>query len=159
MQSMINLAYSTESTELRNGLNLPCDIADFERLELEEHLDRVSNRAYLRELRSGMRLTERFIQFAKLNLSRDVFDTEKKFHRSLASSEEDDLAHFGHSVNYATFFAHDEHDGETVLSIGSKMTMGHNEGRTEFGKGSVVITEATRRGKCVCIFCLNCISG
>ena len=59
---MINLAYSTESTELRKGLNLPCDIADFERLELEEHLDRVSNRAYLRELRKGMRLSDRFIE-------------------------------------------------------------------------------------------------
>ena len=65
LQSMINLAYSTESTELRKGLNLPCDIADFEVLELEEHLDRVSNRAYLRELRKGVRLSERFARFAR----------------------------------------------------------------------------------------------
>ena len=143
---MINLAYSTESPELRSGLNLPCDIADFERLELERQLDRVSNRAYLRELRSGMRLSDKFIRFAELNMTTDVFGSEKKFHLSLASSDKDDLAHFGHSVNYATFFARDENDGETVLSIGSKMTMGHNEDRTEFGNGSVVITEATRRG-------------
>ena len=60
---------------------------------------------------------------------------------------EDDLAHFGHSVNYAAFFGRDEHDGATVLSIGSKMTMGHNEGRAELGRGSVVITEAARRGE------------
>ena len=67
---MINLAYSTESTELRKGLNLPCDIADFEELELEEHLDRVSNRAYLRELRKGVRLSDRFIKGCN---STDIF--------------------------------------------------------------------------------------
>ena len=86
-------------------------------------------------------------QFAGLNLTTEVFDSEKKFHLSLASSAEDDLSHFGHSVNYASFFGRDEHDGATVLSIGSKMTMGHNEDRTELGRGSVVITEAARRGK------------
>ena len=82
----------------------------------------------------------------RLNLTTEVFDSEKKFHLSLASSAADDLAHFGHSVNYAAFFGRDELDGATVLSIGSKMTMGHNEDRTALGNGSVVITEAARRG-------------
>ena len=113
---------------------------------MQENLDRVFNRAYLRELRKGTSLTDRFIQFSKLNLTTDVFDTEKKFHLSLASSEEDDLAHFGHSVNYATFYAHGKHNDELMLSIGSKMTIGHNEGRATFGKGASVTTEAAHRG-------------
>ena len=36
LQSMINLAYSSESRELRTGLNLPCDIPDFEQLEMQD---------------------------------------------------------------------------------------------------------------------------
>ena len=143
---MINLAYASQSRELRTGLNLPCDIPDFEQLEMQDNLDRVFNRAYVRELRRGTSLTDRFIQFSKLNLTTDVFDTEKKFHLSLASSEEDDLAHFGHSVNYATFFAQGKHNDELILSIGSKMTIGHNEGRATFGKGASVTTEAAHRG-------------
>jgi hypothetical protein len=79
---MINLAFASSSNtynELSVGLDLPCDIFAFEKAESALHLDMISNRAFLRELRRGQRFSKEFIAFAKLNVSSDVFDTQKRY--------------------------------------------------------------------------------
>ena len=51
-QSMINLGYISRGftlTQMKSGLNLPCDIDVFEIVESEKNLDRISNRAFVRD--------------------------------------------------------------------------------------------------------------
>jgi hypothetical protein len=62
-------------------------------------------------------------------------------------SKAEELRHFGHSVNYVSFYAHDEDAEEINMAIGSKMFIGHNEERTEFGEGAVIETKAVYRCK------------
>ena len=136
-RSMINLAFgstSTTLTELRMGLSLPCDIFKFEMKETEENLDRVSSKAFARDLRKGKMVAEDFLDFAKINKSSDLFDSQKSFFESLVTTEEEEVQHFGQSVNYVKFYTFGEEPDETSFMIGSKMFIGHNEDRNGIGR-------------------------
>ena len=152
-RTMINVAFGSAGEtldELKVGLNLPCDVLDFTAVEQVEHLDRVANKAFVRDLRGGCgkkakTLNEELLNFARMDAKRDVFDSQRTFHKSLVVSEAEEMQHFGHSVNYITFYERNLGPEEINLMMGSKMMIGNNEDRDAFGKGTAIVTEAIVR--------------